>query len=469
MKRIFILILSFLFFSCVEKKEKINGDYITIIFKNPQVSDTTFFGKKAYTIDDNKVYYKFKNDFVNNTIKVGSKDTTIIIKSSNPIYVYHKYFIKDYCMNSYCFYPNDTITFEYKNGVPFAISNRKGGYSYNFNSSFNIKYPLDFDDYSFFMKYKRFKTKKELKNDSIIKVKRDLKQIVFFDSLKNNKLIDRVNYDLNLQDFKNKDVFKSITEMEILKKTYNLGDNANANLINIAFEKIFKPRIITLSDGKMPNFKEQFENIFNLNKISPTNKEYLMFYYLETLGKRGYKEDFLKCFEKYKKETQKKSVINYFKNKYPLFFEYESSDNMDILLFNKKKEKNTLTQIIQSHKGKVIYIDFWASWCGPCRALMPSSRNLHDEYKDEKVEFIYISIDDDEKNWKSATQKEQLTNSENNFLSINYPKANLYQKLIMKTIPRFIIYDKKGNLVNSNAPNPDSKEIKDELDKYLNQ
>ena len=95
--------------------------------------------------------------------------------------------------------------------------------------------------------------------------------------------------------------------------------------------------------------------------------------------------------------------------------------------------------------------------------------NKYEEYKNKDVEFIYISIDSDIKRWEVASKKENLKNLKNNFLSINYPKANLYQELIMKTIPRFIIYDKKGNLVNSNAPNPNSKEIKDELDKYLNQ
>ena len=69
--------------------------------------------------------------------------------------------------------------------------------------------------------------------------------------------------------------------------------------------------------------------------------------------------------------------------------------------------------------------------------------------------------------WKIASEKEDLLN--NNLLTLNYPNAMFYKELQLKTIPRYLIYDKTGKLVHRNAPSPDSKEIRNELDKFLSQ
>jgi len=468
MKKIFILFLSILIFSCNKKKETYDkNSFITIIFKNPQINDTTFFGKSNYSIDDNKIYYRFENDFINNKINISNTSKTIKIKTTKPIYLYHKYFIKDFCVNSYYIYPNDTIVFEYKNSVPFVKSSKNN--NYNYNSAFNLKYPLDFNDFIFYEKHKRFKSFKELENDSNERNKRDLKQIIFFDSLHNKELLDDKNYELNISYLKNKENISTSEPLDILKQSYDLGNDTYTYMVNNAFEEIFRPKFISVSDGRMTDFKDQFQKAVKLIEIDKINREYLMFYNLENIAIRGTKEDFLKCYNTYKTESKNSYAINYFKIKFPKFFKSTIVNNNDDILLNGENNKKTLTQIIESYKGKVIYIDFWASWCAPCRALMPSSKILHEEYKNKDVEFIYISIDSDKKRWEIASKKENLKNLKNNFLSINYPKANLYQELIMTTIPRFIIYDKKGKLVNSNAPKPDSKAIRNELDKYLNQ
>ena len=98
---------------------------------------------------------------------------------------------------------------------------------------------------------------------------------------------------------------------------------------------------------------------------------------------------------------------------------------------------------------------------------MPSSRKLHEEYKDKDVVFIYISVDNDFEKWQIASKKEELSFSNNNLLAMNYPNALFYQELQLKTIPRYLIYNKKGKLVHQNAPSPNTDEIRKELNKYL--
>ncbi len=137
----------------------------------------------------------------------------------------------------------------------------------------------------------------------------------------------------------------------------------------------------------------------------------------------------------------------------------------NIGLIDNEKNEITLKEIIESNQGKVIYIDFWASWCSPCRAMLPKSHVLKSKFKDENVLFVYISIDDNFEKWKSASIKEGL--KENNYISADYPHASYYKDLNLKSIPRYLIYDKKGKLVHQNAPSPDSPEIIEELNKYL--
>ena len=109
--------------------------------------------------------------------------------------------------------------------------------------------------------------------------------------------------------------------------------------------------------------------------------------------------------------------------------------------------KNVMDSILSVNKGKVIYIDCWATWCGPCKAEMPNSKVLMKQMAGKEVTFVYICIDSPEKLWKSNLSELQLE-GQHYFLSDK--QSNDFKKLFnVNGVPFYFLIDKNGLFVES--------------------
>ncbi|GAA4176767.1 hypothetical protein GCM10022218_24470 [Sphingobacterium ginsenosidimutans] len=92
-------------------------------------------------------------------------------------------------------------------------------------------------------------------------------------------------------------------------------------------------------------------------------------------------------------------------------------------------------------KGKVVFINFWATWCGPCRAEMPSINVLYDKFKDNpNIVFLIVEIEGDKEKAAAFVKNEKLT------LPISYPNSDIPKEWLSESIPSTVILDKGGNL-----------------------
>lgn len=117
------------------------------------------------------------------------------------------------------------------------------------------------------------------------------------------------------------------------------------------------------------------------------------------------------------------------------------------------------------YKGKVVYVDFWASWCGPCRREFPFSKKMHEslsEKEKKNIVFLYISIDDDPEAWKKAVKSLELEQFENGH-SMGGFASEVVQQYKITGIPRYMIIDKNGVIVKPDASRPSNPETITEL------
>lgn len=113
------------------------------------------------------------------------------------------------------------------------------------------------------------------------------------------------------------------------------------------------------------------------------------------------------------------------------------------------------TSALHDFRGKFVFIDIWASWCGNCWYQMPYLKQLEEEYKDKNIQFVGISLDKSDREWRETIAKKQISGIQ---LRATDTRANFFKEYAISGIPRYILINEKGEIVDYNAPRPSERD-----------
>lgn len=112
------------------------------------------------------------------------------------------------------------------------------------------------------------------------------------------------------------------------------------------------------------------------------------------------------------------------------------------------------TSSLDDFKGKFVYIDVWATWCGPCKAEIPSLQKIETAYHGKNIVFVSISVDKAKSHdkWKEMISKEKMGGIQ--LLADKDFDSQFIKDYLIRGIPRFILIDPQGKIVSASAPRP---------------
>ncbi|TAL67364.1 MAG: AhpC/TSA family protein [Bacteroidetes bacterium] len=126
------------------------------------------------------------------------------------------------------------------------------------------------------------------------------------------------------------------------------------------------------------------------------------------------------------------------------------------------------TVALSDFKGKLVYIDFWGTWCSPCRKELPYYDTLQSKFRNNpNIVFLSLAMEYENYNvWKQFVKEKKLPGIhiylEKQFNNI------LVKKYMISGVPTFVLIDKKGLIINANAPRPSADNIVEYINKYIN-
>lgn len=246
-------------------------------------------------------------------------------------------------------------------------------------------------------------------------------------------LIDLENLDFtNEEDFMYSSDYKNLIGSNNYKKARELAERDSISE-DIAFLKIV---------GIIPNETIKNRLLFDKARYGITYTDDLETFYKTFISNSTNIENNKQITESYKKlKTVAKGEPS------PKFENYENFAGG--------------TTSLEDLRGKFVYVDVWATWCGPCKREIPFLKELEGKYRNKNIEFVSISVDKaaDHDKWQKMVKEKELKGIQ--LFSDKDWNSNFVKEYSIKGIPRFILIDPEGKIVNSNAPRPSNSKLID--------
>jgi thiol-disulfide isomerase/thioredoxin len=302
---------------------------------------------------------------------------------------------------------------------------------------------------------------------------RTAKKII--DSLESNGLISKITADFNRNKFQNQlrsiEILESAFSFDSSKtlinqiKSSNLAfpEKYNYKLVESFVNKYFvdTAKKIDFNDFTNRDYTEIYDNLNKSKLFKQHHQDFLLERELDRIIHFFPKSIGRKYYELFINSVSIPELKEEVKNKY-LSHYIQSGDKSELL----DLDNNTTSLKKIASQSKFTFVDFWASWCGPCRAEMPELKKVEKLYVDKGINFINLSIDENNASWKKAFKQIGLV-EKNSFLLIDGFNSTLSKKYKITSIPRYMIMDEKGDFVLYDAPRPSEKRLITVLDGLL--
>ncbi|RYF25851.1 MAG: TlpA family protein disulfide reductase [Flavobacteriales bacterium] len=286
-----------------------------------------------------------------------------------------------------------------------------------------------------------------------------------------NTLVKYTNFThiLNWSLLKDKDVKTKITvdslSLEMIAKQAQF-EQLNSPFINLIYSAVINYSL----EKKGINSGDQFNH---LDKIA--NLPFFHKYLISTLHSLNIYDPFIRD-ELYNKikvaslaDAEIDRIYEALKTQKPLMEKTPLLNAEKIMLVDINQQEWSLQNILNQHKGKLFIVDFWASWCMPCRMEFPAWKKAKANFKGKNIVFLNFSIDEDDRSvaWKKALQEEKENANSNQYRLVDWKNSSLTKQLELRSIPRYIIIDDKGFIRNNHFYKPSDNRFNDMLKKYI--
>ena len=287
----------------------------------------------------------------------------------------------------------------------------------------------------------------------------------------------------------------SAEERDFYGKSLYLSDNASYKLELESYKSNLMQRLDRFGDGVFKKTeeksinasverylkrKESFaertkEELLYLWETSKLSKEYNFYGLLSTLNRAEFDKNLIEYEKKMNSALEPLKRLNNYEKEQGKITKIVASwrerkddyDNMpkdgDMSINFSYPNISSEMISLSSFRGRLVYIDVWATWCGPCIAEIPFLERLQKDYENKDIVFLSVSVDTDKEAWEKMLTEDQLGGVQ--LWADGW--SQITKSYAIFGIPRFILVDKSGELIAVDAPRPSSNEIRSMIDERI--